>query len=493
MNHRDVFASLNFPRWLMPGDYHYSNWNLASVKGFLKVSDNIVFAYGNVGIWQTDSTMKSFKDFNKGFPKGVDHRKTFTMLQSATGRLFAGTLFGLFEYDKNSQQWEKVELPEDNVRVVKLLEQDNKLIILSRSVLFEMPLSGVQTITTTTIPPTGDHSGKAGMFRTFWVIHSGEIFGITGKLIVDLVGLAVIFMTLSGFFYTFLPKFSKKIKDTLRKKLQKANRKTINWHTLIGVYGLPILLVTVITGMFLRPPLLIPIVNKEIKAIPGTILASENVWHDKLRDIVYDSISGNYIISTSEGFIGYDKKSPIPTSTALKFQPPVSVMGINAFEHMGNGNYVVASFSGIYSWNPHTGLSYDMITGAPVQGYDEGNPFGKLAVAGVLMEDKYPVAIMDYAAGWMKLSTDLKPEMPDVIASQPISWWNLALEIHTGRIFAFIMGDFYILYVPLMGLTTLLIIITGLFMYLKSRKRKSKQIKHGNIVTQRSTKSTIQS
>lgn len=493
MNHRSVFASMNFPRWLMPGDYHYSNWNLASVKGFLEVSQDTVFAYGNIGIWQTDSKMKSFNDFNKGFPRGIDHRKTFTMLQTENRRLFAGTLFGLFEFDKQTKEWVEVKLPEEDVRIVKLLEKDNKLLILSRSELFEMSLSDMQPIRSITIPPTENHSGKAGMFRTFWVIHSGEIFGITGKLIVDLVGLAVIFMTLSGFFYTFLPKFSKKIKEALRKKLQKVNRKAINWHTLIGVYGLPILLVTVITGMFLRPPLLIPIVNKEIKAIPGTILATENVWHDKLRDMAYDSISGNLLISTSEGFISYDKHSGQQLSKALAVQPPVSVMGINAFEHLGGGSYMVASFSGIYSWNPHTGLSYDLITGAPVQGYDEGNPFGKLAVAGVLMQDKKPSAVLDYSAGWMKLGGELKPEMPDVIASQPISWWNLALEIHTGRIFAFLLGDFYILYVPLMGLTTLLIIITGFIMYLKSRKRKAKQTNHGSIKSERSTTSTIQS
>ena len=30
-----------------------------------------------------------------------------------------------------------------------------------------------------------NYDDKAGLFRTIWVIHSGEIYGITGKLIVD--------------------------------------------------------------------------------------------------------------------------------------------------------------------------------------------------------------------------------------------------------------------------------------------------------------------
>ncbi len=496
MNHRSIFASFDFPRWLMPGNYHYQNWNLASVKGFLPVNDHEMLAYGNTGIWKTNRDFSRFEDFNNGFPHGIDHRKIFTMVHTSNNRLFAGTLFGLFEWDHKAARWNQVELPEEDPRIVKILEKDNNLLVMSRSELWQLPLNvrtgiSAKSFQHITIPPTEDHSGKAGMFRTFWVIHSGEIFGLTGKLIVDLVGLSVMFMTLTGFFYFFLPKFAKKIRDALRKRLQKLNRTTINWHTLLGVWAMPVLLVTVLTGMFLRPPLLIPIVNREMAAIPGTILATSNVWEDKLRDIVYDSVSDNYLISTSEGFITLQVKDGTSVSKKVLYQPPVSVMGINALEPMGNGEYLVASFSGIYNWNPHTGMAYDMITGQPAGANDEGRPFGSVAVAGVYMQAGKPLALLDYGAGWINLSPGLKPAMPEVIASQPISWWNLALEIHTGRIFEFLTGDFYILYVPLMGLTTLVILITGLLMYFKSRKRKKSKItSHGTVKSERSPQST---
>lgn len=491
MNHRSVFASLNFPRQLLPGDYHYKNWNLASVKSFLTLNDDSLLAYGNVGIWKTDKQMTEFKDFNAGFGKGIDHRKIFTMAKTSNNRLFAGTLFGLYEYNNNLNKWVKINLPVEDPRIVKVLENNGKLIILSRSEMWEMDLAGKKTIKTIEIPASSDYSGRVGMFRTFWVIHSGELFGTVGKLIVDLVGLSVIFMTLSGFFYTFLPKFSKSIKDKTLKKLRKTNRKTINWHTLLGVYGIPFLLITVITGMFLRPPLLIPIVNKEIAAIPGSELATENAWHDKLRDITYDTVFNRFIISTSEGFISFDNKSGKSVTQKFQIQPPVSVMGINAFEHLGGGDYLVASFSGIYRWNPATGNSIDMITGMPVTGIDEGNPFGRVAVAGIYMEGSTAKAILDYGSGWMNLKPGLKPQMPEIISNQPISWWNLALEIHTGRIFSFLFGNFYILYVPLMGLTVLLILVTGFLMYWKSKKRKEKSVKHGNTQLERSAKSTV--
>lgn len=492
MNHRPIFASLDFPRKLMPGNYHYKNWNLASVKGFLAVNDHELLAFGNTGIWKTDRDFSRFEDFNAGFPKGIDHRKIFTMANTTGGRLFAGTLFGLYEYDKGLSLWKQVPLPEESPRVVKVLEKDNGLLILTRSELYKLNLNGSNSVSHIKVPAIAGHEGKAGLFRTLWVIHSGEIFGLAGKLVVDLVGLAVIFMTLTGFFYTFLPSFAKKIREGTRKKLQKLNRTTINWHTLIGVYGIPVLLITTITGMFLRPPLLIPIASAEVKAIPGTILASENVWEDKLRDMIYDTTANHLILSTSEGFYTLDLQSAEPATLPAKgMQPPVSVMGINVFEDLGQGNYLVASFSGIYKWNPGMGLVTDMITGQPITSYSQGNPFGAIAVAGIYMNNNRPVALLDYGSGWINMESHKTPGMPEQIANQPISWWNLALEIHTGRIFEFILGMFYIIYVPLMGILVLLILVTGFLMYWKSNKRKKKKLKDGNTKSTHSSKSTV--
>lgn len=490
MNHRPIFASLDFPRKLLPGNYHYKSWNLASIKGFQKISQTEMLAYGNVGIWKTDTTFTRFTDFNQGFPKGIDHRKIFTMEFTTGGRLFAGTLFGLFEYDFDTNKWSQVKLPEEDVRIVRVFEKDNKLLILSRSELWQMDLDRIGGLTNIIIPAPANFEGKAGLFRTMWVVHSGEIFGLAGKLVVDLVGLAVIFMTLTGFFYTFLPKFAKKLKENRKKRLQKLNRKTINWHTLLGVYGIPILLITVITGMFLRPPLLIPIANTQVSAIPGTILASENVWHDKLRDIIYDTTQHQFLLSTSDGFYALKQNGTVISVSEMPVQPPVSVMGINVFEDIGNGTFLIGSFSGLFEWTPSKNMVIDAITGQVITSYSQGNPFGAVAVAGILMENNTPRALLNYDSGWMNLSPDKTPEMPEVIRQQPISWWNLALEIHTGRIFEFIFGMFYILYVPLMGILVLVILITGFLMYWKSKKKKSKKLKHGNTQLAASTQSS---
>jgi uncharacterized iron-regulated membrane protein len=50
--------------------------------------------------------------------------------------------------------------------------------------------------------------------------------------------------------------------------------------------------------------------------------------------------------------------------------------------------------------------------------------------------------------------------------------WNVALEIHTGRFFSAILGDFYILIVPLAGLAGVVVVISGYILYRRKFKRK---------------------
>jgi uncharacterized iron-regulated membrane protein len=63
----------------------------------------------------------------------------------------------------------------------------------------------------------------------------------------------------------------------------------------------------------------------------------------------------------------------------------------------------------------------------------------------------------------------------EVIDKNPMPLWNVAQEIHTGRIYQFFMGDFYILVVPLTGLFTLYLNISGFIIWYK-RYRKKKRI-----------------
>ena len=482
MNHRDWFSPLNFNRQWLPAVYHYNNWNLAALKGSIELDDSTLLAYGNIGIYKTDKQFSEYTDFNTGLGSGMDDRKIFTMLHATSGEIFAGTLFGLYRYVSSLQAWEEIRLPEKAQRVVKIAQNNDTIYVLTRSHLYSFMDEGHGWVkfTEVPIPKAENDDGKAGLFKTLWIVHSGELLGLPGKIIVDLVGLIVIFITLSGFYYTLVPSLARRSGDKLKKKLKRANRFSINWHNKLGVYALLFLVITVLTGMFLRPPLLIPIAYARVNPIPGSILDNANPWHDKLRDMVVDSTSNPLIVSTSEGFYRFiPGKSE--KSESFPVQPEVSVMGITVFEHLTGNELLVGSFSGLYKWSPADNTVNDYITGAPAQAISRGNPFGAVAVSGIIMAGDKPAAMVDYDAGWMPLNhSRLKSKMPEHIRKLPISLWNLALEVHTGRVFSVILGDFYILYVPLMGLTTLLILVTGIWLWLrmrnKSKKRKTKSL-----------------
>ncbi|MEI7897748.1 MAG: PepSY domain-containing protein [bacterium] len=476
LNHRELLSSVDVNRKLLPPGYRYNNWNLAAVKGSVKTGCDSILVYGNIGVWLTDSTFKSFRDLNSGFPEGIDNRKINTLSWSRVSGLFAGTLFGLYRF--HGAKWHNVKLPAEGARVVKVLHLGDSLLVMTRSNLFlATGASDYSDFREIPVPKGEDFDGKAGLFKTFWVIHSGEIYGFAGKLIVDGVGIVFIILSVTGLIYFIVPYRLKKLKDDLRRsKLKRFNKASLKWHNVIGSWVILILLLNTVTGIFLRPPLLIPIAGKRVAKIKFTELDSPNPWFDRFRDLLYDAEMKRYLVATSEG-IYYSDDFFKKELRIFPVQPPVSVMGINVFEKNGDGRYLAGSFSGIYEWEPATGRIIDCITRT---GYidkgQSGPPFGNVTVAGHIRCNDSTEIIFDYAHGAFALN-GINPfvRVPLSIAdASPVSLWNTCLEIHTGRIFEPILGPFYILVVPLTGLATIFILVSGFFAWWLAKRRKMK-------------------
>jgi len=457
----------------MPSVYHYHNWNLATIKSQLNISADSILIYGNIGIWKADSAYSSFSDFNKGFPQGADNRKIFSLCRTKNKFLFAGTLFGLYEYKHG---WEKIELPVKEERVVKILEKGDSLYVMTRSNILIANANNPNFIfRKINIPAGEDYDNKAGLFKTLWVIHSGEIYGIAGRLMIDAVGLIFMLITLTGLFYWMAPHLLKRVKDSSKHSIKSLNKFSLKWHNRLGSWAVIILLITTITGMFLRPPLLIPIANSRVAKIKFSELDNPNPWFDRLRDILYDKELNRFVIATSEG-IYYSDDCFATILRKYDVQASVSIMGITVFEQLAKGEYLLGSFSGIFRWIPSEGFIQDYFTKLPADPYDSnGPPFGSLAVSGFIGKPDGGGTIFDYGGG--KIQSGNKenfPEMPENIISQsPISLWSIALEIHTGRIFEFLIGNFYILIVPITGIAMLLILVAGFFAwYIPVRRKK---------------------
>ncbi len=421
LNHRVLFSGIDIDRKYLPQDYHYTNWNNAAVKGTEKINNDSILIYGNIGVWLTDSSFSRFNDFNAGFSKGIDNRKISKIFKNSRGDLFAASLFGLFQYDYNKNVWQKVTLPIDKERIVDIAEKGDTLLVLSRSELLKS--TDYLHFAKSNLPEPENYANKTGLFKTLWMIHSGEIYGIAGKLFVDIIGLIFIFLSITGFIY-FMNPYAIKRKKKKQKEIQaikKSSKWNLKWHNKIGWITVVFLIITTITGMFLRPPLLIPIANTKVDKIPYTILDSENPWFDKLRRIIYDEKNDRYNIATLAG-IYYSDDNFSSKLNKYKTQPPLSVMGVNVFEPIDTNNNLIGSFEGLYKWNTQTGFIQNYIS---KQEHKETKrrsaPFGSNVVTGYSKHFKGKEVYFDYNSGVNLIGDGHFVAMPLVIKHQPLS------------------------------------------------------------------------
>jgi len=475
LNHRSLFSGFSLSRDVLSSSYQYKNWNSAALRNALSISEDTTLLYGNIGCWLKIRASDNFLDFNQGFPNGIDNRKINKIFKTNNQRLFAGTLFGL--YERMDHTWSKIELPVEHARITDIIERQDTLFILTRNELCLLPLHHHSELSVECLPAPDDYDHKVSLFKTLWVIHSGELLGITGKLLVDFIGLLFLFFSVTGIIWFISPKLIKRAKQKLKPviRTQKTFRFSVRWHNRMGVYLVIFLLITALTGMFLRPPLLIPIANSKVRKIPGTMLGSPNAWYDKLRAIRYNDHHQVFLISTSTGFYALtddrQRMRPIPQ------QPPVSVMGINIFESINSTSYLIGSFNGLYQWDPFQMTVQNYLTGEPyLPSQRPSRPIGDYMAAGYF-NDGFNEYYFDYHHGAVPINRSKPfPLMPDTILNEsPLSLWNFMLEVHTARIFQDLIGPFYILIIPLTGLATVVLLLSGVWIWWKRTRKKRNQ------------------
>ncbi|MFK5857007.1 MAG: PepSY-associated TM helix domain-containing protein [Bacteroidota bacterium] len=472
LNHRNFFSFVDVNRNYLPQEYRYNNWNNAAVKGTIKLNNDSILIFGNIGVWLTDSSFTNFTNFSAGFPKGIDNKKISKIYKTKKGGLFAGTYFGLFKYDNKDNSWHEVTIPIHEKRIVDITEKGDTLLVLSRSNLLKS--TNYNDFDVVTLPEPENYDNKIGLFKTLWVIHSGELYGITGKLIVDLIGLIFIFLTITGFVY-FINRYkikNRKKKQKKRKSLKKLNRWYLKWHNKIGWITLVFLIVTTVTGMFLRPPLLIAIVYSKVDKIPFTKLDSPNPWYDKLRRIYHDEVNERYIIATLDA-VYYADDTFSSKLKKFKQQPPLSIMGVNVFEPVNDSVLLIGSFEGLFLWNTNSGSIIDYIEKKPYKPtLIQGPPIGNHVVTGYSSHFKDKEVYFDFGRGAKVIGEYGRfVKMPLEIEQQPMSLWNAALEFHTARIYTPIFGSLYILIIPIAGFLILFILISGTIVWFKKHRK----------------------
>lgn len=472
LNHRSLFSDFSVSRDLLSTSYKYYNWNNTAIRNGLSINEDSTLFYGNIGCWLRTNDSDNFLDFNQGFPRGIDNRKITKLFKTSQNRIFAGTLFGIYERKNNN--WSKIHLSTDHQRITDIIEHQDTLWILTRGELCLLPLRQSSEIEIEDLPTSDDFDHKESLFKTLWVIHSGEILGLTGKLLVDVIGLLFLFLSITGIAWFISPGLIKRAKKRLQPmtRKQKIFRFSVKWHKRLGIYVVFFLLITTLTGMFLRPPLLIAIARSKVPKIPGSVLDSPNTWFDKLRAIRYNDHHNVFLVSTSNGFyaLTHDRQRMIP----IPQQPPVSVMGINIFKRTTPTSYLIGSFNGIYQWDPFQLSVRNYMTGESYRpSHAPTRPIGDYMAAGYFIDGQNEY-YFDYNHGVVQLNgTESFPDMPEnILEESPISLWNLMLEVHTARIFQDLIGPFYILIIPLTGLATVLLLLSGVWIWWKRLRKK---------------------
>lgn len=522
LNHREVFSGCEVSRKWLPASYHIKNFNNGVVKGTVVKksvahslsSENCdsVLAYGCAGVFLTDSRLSTWQDFNAGLPESIDERNVRHVVKAKDGSLWCAALRDGYRYDENSHRWKKVELPgnEERIMDVALAKDSMTVVALTRSRVFTIvpfvqygeivkigkSSSETYRVESKIIPAPKKYEPKTTLFKLVWHLHSGEFFGLPGKLVVDAIALVLIVLSITGILLFILPygiRRAKKLAAKARmKRLGKQFAWNMKWHNKIGYVTIVLTLWIAITGMCLRPPLMVPLV---LSKLPQAVGEDGNVWQDKLRAIRWDAVQGDWLVSTSEGFLRVDEDfSQAPKMLPDDECPKLSPMGVTVWESDGKGGWIVGSFRGIYRWNPvnHSlNQILDYFTGKPseetsmipisdnlVCGYSEDFLGGKPLVF------DFAKGVEDAKGQAVALCNDEpkksrnEESMSDLICeTAPMSLWNVALELHVGRCYSPFLGPLSDLFVFLSGLFITLVLLSGYIISHRRRKKAQARLK----------------
>lgn len=458
LNHRDCLREYELSRSLLPPFYRYNSWNGGLLRGtvMLPGAPGQVAVYGAAGIFLTDTAATEFRDYTAGLPAPAHYRNIRAMAVASDSCIYALSTTGLYRSAAPGTPWREVALPAPAGEAFSdLLVHGDSIIVLGRSQAYvaaapDAPFGAVR------IAAPADGVPGETLFRRVWDLHSGRMLGTAGILVADLIALVIIFLCLTGLVIWLVPAVVRRRKrrgQHPRRLPGRILRFSLRTHRAAGLWSLVFVAAICLTGWCLRPPVLLALVSAETAARP-----TANPWADMLRMLRYDHATRQWILSTSRGFYRLDSLRGCPGR--IEVQPPVSVMGLNVLHQVSDsGQWLAGSFSGAYLWDLRAGTVTDYITGEPAD-LKPGPPFGKTAVAGYSPHLRGGDILVTYDGG-----NDRIP-MPGELATLPMPLWNVALEIHTGRIYVGNSATYFFVFI--IGLLVFWCLLSG---YMVSRRR----------------------
>jgi len=446
------------------GSYQYFNWNRFSFRDSLLLADGRMYIAGKMGVFYSSGAGVPFQELNDGFPESLYLRDTNTLLgveHNGQLRLFAGGRSGLYYRDHDSVEWRQIPL-QGSHGIVDLLNSGKKVLAFSAHGCFSAGVEEDEPLFRPLHLQLDTKGKNIPGYRLLFELHSGKLFGLPGRLLVDFSALILLFLSVSALYIWFVPWQKRRTGNT-----GKRNRLYVPfylYHLKFGIWIGCFLFILGGTGALVRPPL---ILLSSYWQIPFSWLIQD------IPEILKVALpnDGSLVIATRDGwFRGKADLSEI-------FQPiypplPVFGMGATVVKPLQDNELLIGSFSGLYRWNPNRTFATDMM-GKRAEYTAQVRP-GEMMVAGVLVADGVLAGYADYKKGLVEIDGKAIVDRPSPVGlvNNRSSLYHFLFELHNGRLFRDLLGSFYILYVPLLGMGLMLIVCTGVIGWLKRKQRR---------------------
>ncbi len=480
LNHPDLVSNLAVPGWMVPSQYKTKNWNRSSLVEllFLKSDPGTGFIGGKKGVWKTSDGGRTFKRMSDGFTGSLYYGKVNDLfLSEEPGRvpeLYAAAFGGLWVCDIENEKWKKIFPENGHKEVKKILKINKRLIIFTPSEVWETHIGNISfPFRRIELKREGEEKVKSiSLVRLFFDLHGGHVWGLPGRIVFDLVGLLIIFISVSAFYIWFFPK--KKGKKYQRRD---NNRSSFNffykYHLKIGIWIAAILILIGITAFFMRPPFLALIARGDVSVsvYPGPF--PDNLWDKKIHSSLHLKKKKIILIETTDGI--WEGDDSLKTAfRKIRIPILVFVMGATVFEEYPEGGFIVGSFNGLYHI-PENGPATDLYSGKKVRFVSPVRPAARM-ISGFFRTPDGEEFITAFEQGVIPLkgaALNGRFKLPkEIEKDNRMPLWNYMFELHNGRIFKDLIGGWYIIIIPLGSFLFILITLTGIFDWIYTRFRK---------------------
>ncbi len=479
LNHPGLFSGVSVPGWMVPDQYRTENWNRSSLIEllFMKDKKETGFAGGKKGIWKTTNGGRTFTRMSDGYTDSIYYGKVNDILliekDGEEPELFAASFGGLWVCDPGIGRWKKIFPQKGDADIKKVLKIREKIVLFTQSDAWESPSgkSGYDFKRIGLLRQGDDKVEKISLVRLFFDLHGGHAWGVIGRILFDIIGLIIIFLSVSSFYIWYFPKKWKKKKEIRKNK--KSYGFFYKYHLKFGIWVAIILLLIGGTAFFMRPPFLALIARGDIDVAfyPGSF--PDNPWDKKIHSALHLKDEGKVIIEATDGvWIGDESMKGKFVKTRIPIL--VFVMGATVFEEYPEGGYIIGSFNGLYHI-PGNRTAIDMVSGKTVRFVSPVKPADKM-ISGYFRTPDGEEFITAFDQGVIPLKgADLKgrfAQPEELTEDNRLPLWNYMFELHNGRIFKDMIGKWYIVIIPLGSFFFVLISLTGIYDWFYTRFRK---------------------